>query len=96
MIHESPEPGKATAAATLRGWRPESSRHPLGLDPDDGVLRISLVHDNTLAVIEQLIEVLEKNPRATTTRIPQADKSAIIPPFRAAPAPSSSSTPGGS
>ncbi len=31
----------------------------LGLDPDDGVVRASLVHYNTAAEIERLIEVLE-------------------------------------
>ena len=30
----------------------------LGLDPDDGVVRISLVHYNTLGEIDRLIEVL--------------------------------------
>jgi cysteine desulfurase family protein (TIGR01976 family) len=32
----------------------------LGLDPDDGVVRVSLVHYNTPAEIEQLIEVLDR------------------------------------
>ncbi len=31
----------------------------LGLDPDDGVVRVSLVHYNTLEEIERLIEVLD-------------------------------------
>jgi selenocysteine lyase/cysteine desulfurase len=32
----------------------------LDLDPDDGVVRVSLVHYNTPEEIEQLIEVLER------------------------------------
>ncbi|MGD8440638.1 MAG: cysteine desulfurase-like protein [Holophagae bacterium] len=32
----------------------------LGLDPDDGVVRVSLVHYNTAAEIERLIDVLER------------------------------------
>ncbi len=32
----------------------------LGLDPDDGVIRVSLVHYNTPAEIERLIEVLDR------------------------------------
>jgi selenocysteine lyase/cysteine desulfurase len=31
----------------------------LGLDPEDGVVRISLVHYNTMDEVEKLIEVLE-------------------------------------
>ncbi len=32
----------------------------LGLDPEDGVIRVSLVHYNTVEEIERLIEVLDK------------------------------------
>ena len=30
-----------------------------GLDPDDGVVRVSLVHYNTIEEIERLIDVLD-------------------------------------
>ena len=32
----------------------------LGIDPDDGVVRVSLVHYNTLEEIDRLIEVFEQ------------------------------------
>jgi len=31
----------------------------LGLDPEDGVVRVSLVHYNTMEEVDRLIEVLE-------------------------------------
>ena len=39
---------------------PEAVAAAAGLDPEDGVVRVSLVHYNTPEEIERLIDVLEK------------------------------------
>ena len=67
FVHESKSSAEIAAAAHARNIGIRNGHmyayrlcEALGLDPEDGVVRVSLVHYNTVEEIDRLIEVFER------------------------------------